>query len=434
MERCFLPARQDAVSRTLQGQKYPELLTTVMRNKFLRFCIAAVVLIILGGLLYAGYNKYINEPRRPVPLVYSENTMLLELWNNYKANNIEPGTNRTLDKQQNNITTSEGQSYTMLRAVWVDDQDTFDKSWKWTKDNLQRDDKLMSWKFGVLPDGKYGIQDTVGGKNTATDGDSDIALALLMAYTRWNESKYLADAQPIIDNIWQKEVVFINNKPVLVSNDIERNNPDKVIVNPSYFSPYAYKVFADADPTHNWKSLADNSYDILKAVSSDKLDRSSSGGLPPDWVTMDRKTGSISASDNGSLTTDYSYDALRTPWRMALDYSWFKDERAKEVLNKYSLLNDEWNKNKKIYAKYSHDGKANADYESIAAYGGGLGYFKVIKPDTAKDIYKNKLQILYDPNGQRWKNEPGYYDDNWAWFGMALMEDALPNLTETKQN
>lgn len=405
-----------------------------MRNRVLRFSIGGLILIALAGLSYAGYNAYTNNPRRSVPLVYSENTMLLELWNNYKDNNIEDGTNRTLDKEQKNITTSEGQSYTMLRSVWVDDQETFDKSWKWTKDNLQRDDSLMSWKFGVLPDGKYGIQDTVGGKNTATDGDSDIALSLLMAYTRWNESKYLFDAKPIIDSMWQKEVVFINNKPVLVSNDLERNKMDKVIVNPSYFAPYAYKVFAKVDPSHNWNGLADNSYDILKAAGDNKLNSLSTGGLPPDWINIDRKTGAITRPEDNALTTNYSYDALRAPWRMALDYNWYKDSRAKEVLNKYSLLNDEWNKNKKLYANYSHDGKAAADYESTALYGGSIGYFKVIHPGTAQNIYKDKLQSLYDPNEQRWKNELSYYDDNWAWFGMALMEDALPNLTETIKN
>jgi endoglucanase len=402
-------------------------------NKVARIAIGLAIAVIITGLGYAGYMAYANDPKRAVPLVYSENTMLNELWNDYKIKNIEPGTNRTLDKQQDNITTSEGQSYTMMRAVWVDDKDMFDKSWKWTKDNLQRDDKLMSWKFGRLPDGKYGIQETVGGLNTATDGDSDISLALLMAYMRWNDSSYLYDATPVIGAMWEKEVVTIQGKPVLVSNDLERNNMEKVIINPSYFSPYAYKVFAKVDPAHDWNALADNSYEILKSVSDSKLDSIRSGGLPPDWVMIDRRSGEIRKSDTGNLTTNYSYDAMRTSWRLAMDYSWFKDERAKQVLQKYALLNDEWQKNKRIGATYGHDGTLVDEYETAATYGGSIGYFKVVHPETAKDIYKNKLQTLYDPNQQKWKSQMSYYDDNWAWFGMALMEDALPNLTEIKQ-
>ena len=68
-------------------------------------------------------------------LVFSEHTMLKNIWLKYKANYLEPGTLRTLDKQQEFISTSEGESYTMLRAVWMDDKATFDTSLKWTTDN-----------------------------------------------------------------------------------------------------------------------------------------------------------------------------------------------------------------------------------------------------------------------------------------------------------
>ena len=65
-----------------------------------------------------------------------------------QAEFVEQGTGRTLDPSQGGITTSEGQSYTMMRAVWSDDRATFDSSWQWTKDNLQRPDRLLSWRFG----------------------------------------------------------------------------------------------------------------------------------------------------------------------------------------------------------------------------------------------------------------------------------------------
>lgn len=390
----------------------------------------AIALALIAAA-FTGVRAYMNNPNRDTPIVYSKNAMLLELWNDYKTSNIEPNTYRTLDKQQNNITTSEGQSYTMLRAVWSDDRTTFDKSWQWTKDNLQRDDKLMSWKFGQKPDGNYGIQETVGGQNTASDGDSDIALALLMAYSRWNESAYLYDAKPIITAMWQKEVVTINGKPVLASNDLERNDPNKIVVNPSYFAPYAYKEFAKVDKSHDWNGLATNSYDLLQQLSSNKLDKSYAVGLPPDWIAINRKTGAFEPAQPSSLTTNYGYDAMRIPWRMALDYQWNKDERAKQVLQKMSFLDDQWTKEHKLHTTYSHDGMPVGNYESPAAYGTAIGYFKVIMPDTAQQVFSEKLQPLYDPNEQRWKTEQQYYDDNWAWFGMALMQNALPNLTKT---
>ena len=238
-------------------------------RKYWRLVTGVVVVLAVLLVVSAFAVFYYNSPERNIPIVYADQQMLLELWSDYKRNYLEENTNRTLDKQQDSITTSEGQSYTMLRAVWMDDQKTFDDSWQWTKDNLQRDDFLMSWKFGRLPDGNYGIQDTVGGQNTASDGNSDTALALLMAYSRWKQDKYLYDALPIISSMWEKEVVLINGKPVLVANDLERNNPERVIVNPSYFSPYAYKIFAKVDKAHDWTSLSNNSYDILIQASSE---------------------------------------------------------------------------------------------------------------------------------------------------------------------
>lgn len=390
----------------------------------------AGIVIALLLITVVSVIAYRNSNTVDKPILFSKNDTLTELWNSSKVNTIEPGTNRTLDKQQNNITTSEGISYTMLRAVWMDDKEQFDESFQWAKDNLQRDDFLFSWKFGLLPDGKYGIQETVGGQNTATDGDSDIALALLMAYSRWRDDDYLFDAKKIIDSIWEKEVIMIKGKPVLVANDLERLNPKEVIVNPSYFSPYAYKTFAQVDPTHDWMGLADNSYEILKDVSELKLDKESSVGLPPDWIKINRQTGAITATNDPKQTTNFGFDAMRTPFRLALDYIWFEDERAKEVLANYSFLKDEWERSGELKAVYQHDGTIAEDYEAPPAiYGGTIGYFLVMHPETAKEIVSQKLATLYDPDGQKWEAPLSYYDDNWAWFGLAMAYDSLPNLT-----
>lgn len=395
-----------------------------------KIIVSFVAVVIIVGAVMGLYIAYASKTEQGSPLVYAPKQMLLELWNDYKNSNIEAGSNRTLDKEQDNVSTSEGQSYTMLRSVWVDDKKTFDESWQWTKDNLQRDDYLLSWKFGKLPDGNYGIQNSIGGQNTASDGDSDVALSLLMAYSRWKEDKYLYDALPIITSMWEKEVVMIQSKPVLVANDLERNNPQKVIVNPSYLSPYAYKIFANVDKNHDWKGLADNSYSILTQASKDKLDANTSAGLPPDWITIDRVTGAMSAPENGSLTTKFSYDAIRVPWRMALDWQWFKDPRAKEVLATYSHLKDEWNANQKIVSTYAHGGSRLVDYDSPAVYGATLGYFNVMEPQLEAEIYKTKLSVLYSPDEQKYAKGLGYYDENWTWFGMALSLNELPNLTD----
>ena len=113
---------------------------------------------------------------------------------------------------------------------------------------------------------------------------------------------------------------------------------------------------------------------------------------------------------------------------MALDYQWYNDPRDKATLTRFSFLGDQWKNNIAIKAVYSHDGNTVGDYETPAAYGTAIGYFKVVDPSTAKAIYKLKLEPLYSPDRQQWKTSLSYYDDNWAWFGIALSQNALPNL------
>lgn len=378
----------------------------------------------------AGTILYLDSKKRVAPIIFSSNQMLAELWSSYKETTIEPGTYRAVDRELDNITTSEGQSYSLLRAVWMDDQTTFDQSLKWTKQFIQRPDHLFAWRYGPLEDGSYGIQTDQGGYNTASDADCDIALALIMATKRWGDPSYLEEAKKIIASVWKHEVVMVAGKPVLAALDLESDPIKKeIIVNPSYFSPFEYKVFATIDPKHDWLALSDNSYDILLALSEDTLGLDTSSGLPPDWVSMNKVTGAFGKPAFGQ-TTDYGFDAVRTPWRMALDWQWNKDPRAKEVLSRYRFLGDQWRQHGHLKAIYTHDGLVGGDYESLTMYGTAMGYFLVMDQEAGRELYERKLQVLYDPDTQSAVQGLRYYDANWTWFGIALTHNALPNLTK----
>ncbi len=393
--------------------------------------VLAVLLSIVGGLVQPALHRAIAAVAADRPMVRSQDAALTDLWRVYKDVYLQPGTRRTTDLQNGGITTSEGESYTMLRAVWMDDQQTFAASWQWTKDNLQRADHRLAWRFGKRPDGSYGVQTQIGGNNSATDADVDVAFALLMAYSRWKQDTYLYDALPLIASIWEKSVVLVGGRPVLTSDDVQPENPLKVLVNPSYFAPYAYRVFAKVDRHHQWQALTDNGYALLTQLDQKPLDARAAAGLPPDWVYLDRSTGQLSAV-GGRLTTDFGYDALRLPWRLALDYSWYGDQRARRLLQRESLLARDWTRDHRLAAGYSRDGTPAAAYEAPAMYGGAMGYFTVIRPDLARAVYARELLPLYDPNTEGLSRPLSYYDSNWVWFGMALHLHQLPNLTVTQ--
>ena len=401
-----------------------------MKHKLKLAILVLVAVIILGSGIY-GAVRFFSARQKHHPLIYSNSAMLYELWNAYKSANLEPGSYRTIDHSQpGNITTSEGESYTMLRAVWQGDHTTFTKSLNFTLAYMQRPDHLFSWRYSQLPNGHYGINKTNGNYNTASDGDTQIALALLMAYSRWNEVYYLQVAQPIITNIWNKEVVQILNKPVITADNLERYSKTTVLFDPSYCYPAAYKVFAKIDPQHNWNALANNCYSLISKLASSKLGSSKSDGLPPNFIEINRLNGSFSVDNNPNYNTDYGYDAFRIPFNLALDYQWFHDPKDISTLRQFSYLETLWNKHHAINAVYKHSGAPAANYQSPAMYGASLGYFLLEHPNSAKQIYQQKLLPLYSPDKQSWTNPMSYYNDNWAWFGMALAQKALPNLTK----
>jgi len=391
--------------------------------RLIGYALVGVALILVVVAVYVGGT------RRTVPLVFSPPQLLGTTWRNYKAHYIEASTGRTLDPSRGNITTSEGQSYTMLRAVWQDDQATFDQSWQWTKDNLHRpNDRLSAWLFGKRADGTYGILTTQGGLNNATDADQDIALALVFAYARWQNTQYLGDARVIANDIWDKDVVTIGGKPYLAADDVELSaSSTSALINVSYINPVAYRVFAAIDPKHPWMTLLTNSYDLIGKTITAPLGGTQAGALPPDWVRINKKTGALSAAV-GSTTTNYSYDALRLPWRLALDYQWYKDPRDAQLLGQLTALGQLWRQNGMLPSVITHDGTATDSSEAPAMYGGSIGYFIVADQQDAADVYNKKLQYLYDPGTNAWVTPLSYYDDNWAWFGIALYNQLLPNL------
>ncbi len=387
------------------------------------------IILLAGSVVVLAFVSYKNSIKSREPVVFSPKTMLVSLWNDYKREYTEPN-GRTIDKQRNSITTSEGQSYTMLRAVWLDDKQTFDATWAWTKENLQhKNDHLFSWLYGQ-ENGNPGILASQGGENSASDADTDIAQALLFAYSRWRDPVYLDEALPIISDIWTKEVVTIKGKPYLAANDLEKIRSQKaIVVNPSYFAPYSYRVFAYFDQGHDWNALIDTSYQVLQQSMRSNLDKNKSVMIPPDWIMIDRATGKLLPASAGTLTTNYSYDAMRIPFRLGLDYVWNKEPRAKETLMMMSFFRGEWVQRQAIYANYSHDGSVSSVYEAPGFYGGIMAYFDIADHSLADSLYEKKLKILYSPDENGWRGSLSYYDDNWAWFGLAFYNDLLPNLS-----
>lgn len=383
--------------------------------------IGLVVLILIIGLGLVAYQRRMQQNQT--------SDLLQALWQNYKLHVWDSRTGRTIDEQSMGRTTSEGQAYTMLRAVWANDPSTFASTWQWTTLHLQRSDHLFSWLWGKEPDGSGGILVRQGGQNTASDADTDIALALLMAYGRWHNHTYLNEAQSIIQSIWQEEIVIVQGVPYLAADNVEKTSSSStIIINPSYFSPYAYRLFAKVDKANDWQALIASSYELIRSASLAKLGADKSDDLPPDWIAMNRMTGSLQAvAGLNHTTTDFGYDAFRVVWRVGLDWQWFHDGEALQTLKQFGFLGSTWQRNHRLEAVYSHNGSAKADYASLALYGGVLPYFQYTHPASAQAIVKSQLAPLLSESSRGLMRPLSYYDNNWVWFGLALYSGRLLN-------
>jgi endoglucanase len=216
---------------------------------------------------------------------------------------------------------SEGIGYGMLLSVAMADQLVFDGLWKYYEDHLDKNG-LLNWSTGLCD------APANNNSNAATDGDLDSAMALVQAAARWPSGGYLPKAQALAGKIAQFETDMCSGRRVLRPGDAFGgcNDPGDQRINPSYFAPGYYKVFAHYFPEQaaTWTALADGSYQLY-AVYQARM-----GNLVPDWSGPD-------GGDNGS---GYSYDACRTPWRVAVDYAWTGDTRAKTFMQNISTWVD----------------------------------------------------------------------------------------------
>jgi endo-1,4-beta-D-glucanase Y len=226
---------------------------------------------------------------------------------------------------QVNSTVSEGIGYGMLLSVYANDQDTFDKLWQYEQ-QFTDNHGLMNWYISA--DGTTAL-----GTGGATDGDEDMAFALVMADRRWGgqgslSRGYLDLAKTMIGLIWQYEVDQSRNF-VLTSGD----QSDGAVINISYFAPAFYRAFGRVTGnTSDWNKVIDTSYTVISNTLNAQ-NGNAQNGLVPAWSTP---AGVPMTPPGTSMPLYHQLDSCRTPFRLGEDYCWNAEPRALAYLQKIS--------------------------------------------------------------------------------------------------
>jgi endo-1,4-beta-D-glucanase Y len=211
---------------------------------------------------------------------------------------------------------------------------------------------------------------------SATDADVDMAAALCFAANRWGSNgsvNYFYEAAKNIKRILTADVK-IKGSTVFLKNGTSWG--DTYCWNPSYFTPAWIKVFKQliTDNKTTLNSVFDGKPDTYIKKCDDVIDAmytemakidavNGTQGLYPDWCDTSAADGSVKKSTgsdrmyyldedgdgaiddlngDGKITDgdsynmmsfNYYYDAVRVPWRIAVDYSWFGDTRAQKIID-----------------------------------------------------------------------------------------------------
>jgi endoglucanase len=183
----------------------------------------------------------------------------------------------------------------------------------------------MAWRW--TPENGGSVADW----NVATDADTDVALALVMAGDRWraptqqdSEGYYDAARTILADLVDHAAVIDADGARLMLPGTWadERSSGRGMVLNPSYFAPASYRLFARFTGDTRWNDMATGSYRVLDAVCG-------TASLPrpvPDWV---RWTSREQWSPEGRAGEPRSgWDAIRVPWRIATDLLWYQAPEA----------------------------------------------------------------------------------------------------------
>jgi len=386
------------------GNAFAPILMNLTVHRFEWFQTAAFIFGCIFLLSVVGCTE------RRDPLV----TFLEDSWDSYKSIYIKPE-GCVFDEHRGEVT-SEGQSYALLRSAWMKDPETFERVYLWTEANLKRGDGLYAWQWNPAT---ASVQDW----NTATDADQDIAFALLIAGRIFQKPEYTRRARQMVravrtaTGISVGEVWFPSAGNWAVA---ER------IVNLSYFTPYAYPYFQAIDPDGRWPEAIETGYALINQALALPEVR-----LIPDFLVVDSEGTVLPLPVSSPLSRDFSFDAMRIPWRVALHCRLHGRTRACTDPPLVDTLADLLTRDGKIFTRYRTDGTPIQSGESLSFYGSLLPALHERYPHLATSLLDHQLSPRSLESVTRLTDR--YYDLNWIWFGIALTTGWITDHTPPPQ-
>ncbi len=283
---------------------------------------AAVSALLAGAVMLSALvaAPAVAAPSAPIPSASADTAAAYSRW---KADYLVAGcgTGRyyvDASTATSSMVVSEGQGYGMLVTALMAPSDsaartTFDGLYAYVRDHpSETDPALMAWHQNA------NCASIPGDASSASDGDLDIAFALLLADEQWGSAgavDYHAAALELIAAIGRSEINSQTHLPLL-GDWAGTNSSYRFGTRTSDLMIDHFRAVGQATGDPLWKQVVTASSSLVTTMQASWAPGT---GLLPDFVVgtdatpRPAPTGYLESPNDG----DFSWNACRTPWRLA---------------------------------------------------------------------------------------------------------------------
>jgi len=396
-------------------------------------------LLILSTTASAWFLPYKNPNNLPYPQFVNLDSKIIGAWDSYKKEYVESNglifkdydshySNGTYYSDANDTykySVSEGIGYVMLIALYMNDQETFDKVWSAGKSYFGY--PTMNSAKWLVKYSKNNVNSvSTEGSGSATDADLDVATALVFASELadkgyWDDNGYSSDANTLVNAIYDKDQ---SSGWMKLGTDWGGKDQQNL----SYFAPAYLRLFDDWQGTSRWNTVINNHYGTLQKNPG------YSKGIIRNWCTS---TGGVySPSGTGSdEDSNMGFEAIRVPWRIAVDAIWYNNSDAKEYCN--NAMNFAPDPIALGTGMFDATSPYNMNYDpswlqstSKAMWGSCSG---VVNQDLINN-YAEKLSDTYRSYNSTFHEDDQYYFATLTLLGALVSSGSFANVYEDLKN
>ncbi len=285
------------------------------------------------------------------------------------TNSIRPG----VDPLSKSLV--EAQGFAMVAVAYMGDKDIFDSLYTYYKSKQTTEGcGLMGWKVNGC--------DNFEDRGSATDGDIDVACALIVADWQWPDAGYKEKAKELITTL--KKMIANCSGKLAVYPGCGSGRPwggcDETDI--SYYTPAFFRYFADVSGDQSWAKLADDNHIIRDAAAN------STTGLVPDWQSVSGRAGA------GSRKGYFSFDAIRAPYKQSMDFIWHGNQQAEAWAKKLTTWAYGFGV-KKIVDGFNLNGTTAGSNHNMATVG-SMAVAAMANTQEVLDAFANEVITLKD--------------------------------------